>query len=264
MATYNKRGYRTPKEKEEQPEATNFAEESTVDTSESTTAEVFSKLDEGSNKIEHWVEKNQKVIFGLVGAIALSTVGYLMYNKFIVEPKEDKAANEMFQAQQFFKQALDATDVKKSDSLFKLSLNGKDGKSGFISLSSEYSGTDAANLSNYFIGIAMLNTGKYAEAINYLEKFSSKDKFLKALAVGAIGDAYSEQNKSTDALEYYLKASEVNKNDLTTPRFLLKAGQTAMVLGKKADALKYFTTIKEDYESSQEASTIDGLIGRVQ
>jgi TolA-binding protein len=56
----------------------------------------------------------------------------------------------------------------------------------------------------------------------------------------------------------------MNKNDFTTPRFLLKAGQTSLALGNKADALKYFTQIKEQYESTPEASGIEGLIGLAQ
>ena len=49
-----------------------------------------------------------------------------------------------------------------------------------------------------------------------------------------------------------------------TPRFLLKAGQTCLALGKKTEALKYFTEIKEQYESSPEGSTVDALIGLAQ
>jgi hypothetical protein len=44
----------------------------------------------------------------------------------------------------------------------------------------------------------------------------------------------------------------------------LKAGQTAFSLGQKADALKYFTEIKEKYEATPEARNIDGLIGMAQ
>lgn len=264
MATYNKRGYKTPKEKEEKVDG-NFIEDAViVDDKDSTTAGVFSKLDESASKTEEFVEKNQKYIFGILGAIALVTVGYLLYNKFVAEPNQDKAANDMFQAQQYFKQATEATDAKKIDSLFKLSLNGGDGKFGFLRLAEDNSGTDAGNLANYSAGIALLNTGKYADAITHLEKFSSDDMMLKSLAIGAIGDANSELNKPKEALEYYIKASEANKNDLTTPRFLLKAGQTALALGQKADALKYFTEVKEKYAASQEASTIDGLIGMAQ
>ena len=98
----------------------------------------------------------------------------------------------------------------------------------------------------------------------YLEKFSSKDAFLGAIATGAIGDAYSQKNDAKKALEMYEKAARQNTNEFTTPRFLFKAGQTAMVLGNKTDAFKYFSEIKEKYESTPEAQNIDALIGMVQ
>ncbi len=261
MATYNKRGYKTPKEKAEKDGA--FIEEDVkVDEKDSTTAGVFNSLDQTASKTEEWVAKNQKYIFGIVAAIALVTVGYLMYQKFIVQPKEDEATSVMFDAQQSFQKAVDAPT--SSDSLFNLALNGEKGKLGFKAIAENYSGTAAGNLANYYAGIAYLNTGKYTQAIASLEDFKADDTMLKVLAVGAIGDAYSQNKQQDKALEQYVKASEMNKNDLTTPRFLLKAGQTALALGKKADALKYFTEIKEKYESTPEGSTVDALIGLAQ
>ena len=56
----------------------------------------------------------------------------------------------------------------------------------------------------------------------------------------------------------------MNPNDLTSPRYLLKAGQTSLSLGNKADALKYFNEIKDKYESAPEAQSIDALIGMAQ
>jgi tetratricopeptide (TPR) repeat protein len=257
MATYNKRGYKTPKEKEDNT----FIEDVKVDEKDSTTAGVFNSLDQTASKTEEWVANNQKYIFGVVAAIALVTVGYLMYQKFIVQPKEEEATTEMFTAQQNFQKAVEGT---KSDSLFNLALNGAEGKFGFKDIAEKFSGTDAGNLANYYAGIAYLNTGKYAEAITSLEKFKSKDVMLSTLAVGAIGDAYAQKNQAKEALDQYIKASEMNKNDLTTPRFLLKAGQTSLALGKKADALKYFTEIKEKYESTPEGSSADAYIGLAQ
>lgn len=254
MATYNKRGYKAPKEKE----VKETVEEVVIDEKNSTTAEVFSKLDETASRTEDWVAKNQKIIIGVVGAIALLTVGYVAYQKFIAEPKEEEAASEMFVAQQNFQQASSGV---ASDSLYKLALNGSEGKFGFIKIADEYSGTSAGNLANYYAGIAHLNTGKFVEAIEYLGKFKSDDVVLSALAKGAIGDAYAEKNQPKEALENYIKAFESNKNDFTTPRFLLKAGKTALELGNKEDALKYFTDIKDNYENSPEAASVDALIG---
>jgi tetratricopeptide (TPR) repeat protein len=257
MATYNKRGYKPAKEKE----VNEVTEDIQVLEKNSTTAEVFSTLDATASKTEDFVAKNQKIIIGVVGAIALLTVGYLAYQKFVAAPKQDEAATEMFLAQQNFQKA---TDGVASDSLYKLSLNGSEGKFGFIKIADEYSGTDAGNLANYYAGIAYLNTGKYTEAIDYLSKFKSEDIVLSALAKGAIGDAYSQNNQPKEALENYVKAAEANKNDFTTPRFLLKAGKTALALGNKADALKYFTDIKENFDTTPEAATIDVLIGLAQ
>ena len=257
MATYNKRGYKPAKEKA----VKEVTEDIKVIEKNSATAGVFSTLDATASKTEDFVAKNQRIIIGVVSAIALLTVGYLAYQKFVAAPKQDEAATEMFVAQQNFQKA---TDGVASDSLYKLSLNGSEGKFGFIKIADEYSGTDAGNLANYYAGIAYLNTGKYTEAIDYLGKFKSDDIVLSALAKGAIGDAYSQNNQPKEALENYVKAAESNKNDFTTPRFLLKAGKTALALGNKADALKYFTDIKDNFDASPEAASIDVLIGLAQ
>ena len=257
MATYNKRGYKPAKEKE----VKEVTEDIKVLEKNSATAGVFSTLDETASRTEDFVAKNQRIIIGVVGAIALMTVGYLAYQKFVAAPKEDEAATEMFQAQQYFQQA---TDGVASDSLYKLSLKGAEGKFGFVDIADKYSGTDAGNLANYYAGIAYLNTGKYTEAIDYLGKFKSEDIVLSALAKGAIGDAYSQNKQPKEALENYLKAVEANKNDFTTPRFLLKAGKIALELGNKEDALKYFTDIKDNFDASPEAASVDVLIGLAQ
>ena len=260
MATYNKRGYKAPKEKEVIG-VNEVTEDIKVIEKNSTTAGVFSTLDSTASKTEDFVAKNQKIIIGFVAGVALFTIGYLAYQKFVAAPKQDEAANEMFVAQQNFQKA---TEGVASDSLYKLSLNGSEGKFGFIKIADQYSGTDAGNLANYYAGIAYLNTGKYTEAIASLGKFKSEDLILSALAKGAIGDAYSQNNQPKEALENYIKAVEVNKNDFTTPRFLMKAGKTALALGNKADALKYFTDIKENFDATPEAASVDVLIGLAQ
>lgn len=258
MATYNKRGFKSPKPKDVE----DLEENVDIDAKDSATAEVFNTLDEGASKTEEWVVKNQKYIFGIVGAIALVTIGYLMYQKFVVEPKEVDAAEEMFTAQQNFQKAVDATTGQ--DSLFNAALNGVDGKFGFIKIASEYSGTDAGNLANFYAGVSYLNIGKNTEAISYLDKFKSDDMILSTQAVGLVGDAFAQKNQLKEALEYYTKASKMNENDMTTPIYLLKAGQTALTLGNKAEALKFFTEIKDKYDTAPEAQNIDGLIGMAQ
>ncbi len=259
MATYNKRGFKAPKTKEEVEKFENEFEE--VNEKDSTTAEVFNTLDQTASKTEEWVARNQKNILIVVGAIALLTAGYLLYNKFIVDPKEDKARNEMFMAQKFFKDALDGT---KADSLFNLALKGGEGKMGFEKIIENYAGTKSANLAHYYAGMAYYNLKDYKKAVSHLEEFTSSDEFLQPLAFGTIGDAFSELKKHEEALKFYKKAAEASTNDFTTPRFLLKHGQLALANGKKAEALESFKTIKEKYETSPEGVNIDALIAMLE
>lgn len=257
MATYNKRGYKPEKPEVEKEENVHQA----VLNDKSDTAEVFNSLDASANKIGSWFTLNQSKIFYAIGAIAVAAVGYLGYQNFIMEPKEDEAANEMFQAQQYYEQAVSGT---ASDSLFNLALNGGEGKLGFLGIAEEYSGTQAAKLAHYYAGTTYLNIGKYKEAIQHLEQFNSDDMFLKAMSLGAIGDAFAELKQNQEAFEYYKKASEHTPNDFSTPRYAYKAGLMALELGKKDEALKLFTNVKENYKGSVEAANIDVYLGMAQ
>jgi len=253
MATYNKRGYKAPK-----PEVINEVEPVETYDGNSTTEDVFNTLDQSASRTEAWVATNQNIIFSVVGAIAFVTVGYLAYNKIAVEPKENEAANEMFQAQQYFAQAVDAPTA--NDSLFNLALKGGEGKMGFTAIIENYSGTDAANLAHYYAGMSYLNTGKYKEAVQHLDDFKSSDKVLAAMAKGAIGDAFAQLKQNEDALKYYEEAGKISDDAFTSPRFLFKAGQTSLLMNNKADALKYFKEIKEKFETSPEGINIDAYI----
>lgn len=262
MATYNKRGYKAAKEKEEKLDGNYIEDVSKVDAKDSATAKAFDTLDQTASRTEEFVAKNQKAIYGVLAAIAVVTIGYLAYQKFVAEPNEETATDDIFVAQQNFQKAVDATTSQ--DSIFNLVLKGSDGKQGVVEIAKQYSGTDAGNLANYYAGISYLNIGKYTEAIEYLDKFKAKDAILGAIAKGAIGDAFAQKNQKKEALEYYVKASEYNDNEFTAPTYLLKAGKMALLMGNKADALKYFTTIKDKYETSQEAGSVDALIGMAQ
>lgn len=252
MATYKKRGYK-PKTKAEKAEALE---------QNSTTAGVFNTLDESASRTEEWAVKNQKYIIGAVGVIVVVVLGYLAYNKFVAGPKADEAMNEMYTAQQYFEQALNGAAAK--DSLYTLSLNGGQGKYGMLDIINEYKGTPAADLANYYAGMAYYNLNDYTNTVKHLGNFSAKDELLGPIANGRIGDAFVQLNQPEDALSYYEKAVKMNKNDYTSPMYLFKAGNVALSLDKTKKALEYFTTIKESYPNSNEANNIDVFIGKAQ
>lgn len=258
MATYNKRGYK-PKTKKEKQEVEEILD------GESTTAEVFESLDEGANRAEEWVSKNQNIILYVVGAIALAAVGYYLYTQFVMVPKQQEAVAEMTQANVYYNDAINSSgDVK--DSLYMLALEGGEGKYGLLKIIEEYSGTDAANQATFQAGMAYLNLGgeNYQKAIDKLSAYDGNDKVLEAIAQAGIGDALTQVNQYGDAVSYYMKAATIDANGFTSPKYLIKAAQAAIKSGDNGAAIKALEQIESDYPESEELKTAKVLLGEAQ
>lgn len=248
MATYKKRGYKPKNKKEDQQ----------LQEADSTTAEVFNTLDETASKSEQWIEKNSKPLFTGLVAIVLIFLGFLGYNKYIAEPNEQEASNELAFPRKYFDEAKTAgTGI---DSLLTLGLEGADGNYGFLDIADSYSGTKAGNLANYYAGVSYLQMKKYQEAIEYLSKFESDDEILAPVALGAIGDAFADINQPEEAIEYYEKAANKKENDFTTPLYLYKAGLIAMEVKDFTKAESLFSKIKESYPKSDQGRDIEKFI----
>jgi len=172
MATYKKRGHK-PKVKE----AKDLVDE-LEGAEDSTTAEVFASLDERANKTEEWVEKNQKPLLYVILGILVLVLLYMAYNRLIADPNEKEAANELTVAQESFTTALETTNTAVKDSLYMVALEGKNGKYGLLEIASNYGGTKAGNLANYYAGMSYLAVKDYGNAISHLENFSADDMML--------------------------------------------------------------------------------------
>ena len=133
MATYKKRGSKKSITPSSQTESIQ----------ESTTAEVFETLDTTASKTEEWVVKYQNIILTFIGIVAVGVLAYLGYQNYVIEPRTKEAISELNQAQIYFDLALNSV---QSDSLFLRSLNGGEGKYGFLDIIENYSNTPAAKL----------------------------------------------------------------------------------------------------------------------
>jgi tetratricopeptide (TPR) repeat protein len=216
------------------------------------TEEKIMAVEEALSKSEVFIEKNQKILIIILGAIALLVIAYFGFQRFYLIPQEKEAQSQMFMAEKYFEQ----------DSL-KLALNGDGMYPGFLQIINDYGMTKSAKLAHYYVGIISLNDGKYQEAIDHLEKFSLKDEIVSPMAKGAIGDAYMELGKVDKAAEYYLEAADLKKNDFTTPVFLQKAAWAYEELGNKEKALQAYDRIRLEYPRSAEARDIDKYITRL-
>jgi tetratricopeptide (TPR) repeat protein len=205
------------------------------------------------SKAEQFIEKNSKIITIVAVAIFVIVGGYFGYKKWYLLPLEKEAHTQMFVAEQYF----------EKDS-FYLALNGDGNNWGFLKIIDEYSGTKASKLSHYYAGICYLHTGKFQKAVDQLEDFSSNDKLIAPVAIGAKGDAYSELGKKDKALEAYLDAAKNYENDFTSPIYLMKAGIVSEALNNYKQALEAYTIIKDKYPRSYEGRQIDKFITRAQ
>jgi len=247
MATYKKK-YKAEGKKEQKE----------FDESEFETAGVLNTLEETASKSEQWIEKNSKPLFSALIAVVVIFLGYLGYTKYISEPNEIEASNELAFPRKYYDQA--STAGSGIDSLLTLGLEGVDGKYGFLDIADSFSGTNAGNLANYYAGVSYLEMKQYDKAIQYLERFNSNDEMLGPVSLGAVGDAFADINQPEQALEYYQKAANKKDNDFTSPLFLYKAGMTAMELQKFDKAESLFTKIKDNYPTSDQGRDVEKFI----
>lgn len=213
------------------------------------TDDTIINVEEAYSKTEHYIENNKKPITIVVTALVIIVVAYFGYTKFYLAPLEEEAQLSMYKAQEYF----------EADN-YQQALNGDGVNAGFIEVIDEFGGTKAANLAHYYAGIAYLNTGDFKSAVDELDKFSSNDEVLVAVAKGAIGDAFMELGQTKDGYDYYVKAINARDNAFTTPIYLKKAAIAAEELGEFGKALKHYQAIKTKYPSSQLAQNIDKYI----
>ncbi len=210
------------------------------------------ELESALTRTEQFIEDNQKIISYVVGGIILVVVAYLGFNRFYLHPKENEAESQMFMAVDYF----------EKDS-FNLAINGDGNYLGFLDIIDDYGITKAANMAKYYTGISYLYLGQYEDAIDYLNKFDTDDLLLAPVKEGSIGDAYLELGDQEEALKYYKKAYSYNDNELTTPRYKMKAAELLESMNEFDKALALYQEIKKDYPNSTEGTSIDKYIARI-
>lgn len=200
---------------------------------------------------EQFLESHYKELLIALGVIVV-LIAIFWLGKIYLGKQNEEAQSQMYQAERYL----------EMDSL-NLALNGDGNYLGFIDIADEYKYTKAGNLARYSAGICFLHLGQYDEAIEWLGKYSRKDKMIGSLAIGATGDAYVELGDTDKAVAKYIEAADFAKNSFNTPLYLMKAGELHELAGKYDEALKLYERIRNEYPESTEGMSIDKYVARV-
>ena len=198
------------------------------------------------NKTEAFFDKYKKAIIIGVVAVVVLIVGGILINNYYLAPREDAASTELAKSQELF-----------NNEQFEQALT------GFKKVASDYSSTKAGNLAQLYIGLCQANLGKWQEAADALENFSTKgDQMISPAAEGALGNAYANLKQYDKAVDHLKKAAKMADNNSLSPTFLIQAGEILESQGKKDEALKLYQEIKKKYYHSITYQNIDAYIER--
>lgn len=204
-------------------------------------------------KAQGFWQKFQKPVLIVVTAIVVVLGGWFGYNEYILKPKEEKAADALFKAQEYF--AMDSS---------KLVLDGDGQSKGVLYVLKNYSGTKAANLCNYYAGVSYLKLGDFNNAVKYLKDFTTDAKQVQLMAYGCLGDAYAELNKKEEAVENYKKAAHTfEKDESNSAEYLFRAALLQESAGKTKEALDLYKELKEKFPRTEKGFQADKYIYRL-
>lgn len=208
---------------------------------------------EAAHKLETTFSKIQKPLLLAIAAVLVIGGGWFAYQEYVVKPKEEKAAEALFKAEQYF--AMDSS---------RLVLNGDGQYKGVLNVISNFGGTKSANLAHYYAGISYLKLGEFENAIKHLKDFSTDAKQIQLLATGCLGDAYAELNKKEEAVSAYKKAAATFVEDENnSSEYLFRAALLLESTGKTAEALELYKELKNKFPKTDKGFQADKYIYRL-
>ncbi|MCU0446741.1 MAG: tetratricopeptide repeat protein [Microscillaceae bacterium] len=212
---------------------------------QTSSTELLETRDEFTQRLadtEKFVKQNRLLLGIAVTVVVLLVGGYFLYN-YVVSSQEQEAQAEMFPALYYL----------QNDNL-DAALKGDGNYPGFKDIVEDYPWSKGANLARFYLGTIYLKQGKYSEAIAELNKFSATDLIMQGRAYCLIGDAYMEQSKWNEAINYYQKAATYKANKHFTPGYLMKLGLAYEKANKNTEAIAAYDKVMTLYFNSVEAA----------
>lgn len=205
-------------------------------------------------KAKDFWDKYSKPLMIISTLIILAVGGWYVYQNFFKKPKENKAVEAMFKAEEYY----------RLDSVAK-ALNGDGQYPGFLKIISQYGGTKAGKLANFYAGSCYIKLDDNEKALKYLKKFSTSSKPLQARAYKLMGDACGDLGKNADALSYYKKAARHYETDeRNSADYLFMAAYFAdRVMKNTKEATELYKELKQKFPNSIQAKEADNFLAQL-
>lgn len=204
---------------------------------------------------ENFFEKNSKMVVVAIVVIFVLAAAIFGYKKVIVEPRNVKAQEMLYEAQYQF-------ESQNAD--FALALNGDENTPGFAQVVEQYGNTPAGNLARMYAAACSLRLGEFDQAQSFINSFKEvkgvPGAIINAMAAGIKGDIAVEKGDNAGAAKLFEQAAKVSENDFTTPMYLRKAALAYSAMGDAAKAEALLKTVSEKYPASYDAREATKLV----
>lgn len=214
-------------------------------------------IENALSNTERFLQDNGKTMIIALAIVVVLVGGFFGYRYFHVLPRQEKAAEAMYVAEQLFAQDDFAT-----------ALNGDGNNMGFAEVADTYGNTPQGRLAAHYAGVCAVKGGDLDAALTFLAQYKptkgAAAEIVNAQNFGLQGDIYVEKGDNKKGVEFYNKAIEISDNSLTAPYYLKKLGSLYEAEGNKEGALKAYRTILDSYPQSIEARDIEKYIGTIQ
>jgi tetratricopeptide (TPR) repeat protein len=220
-------------------------------------AQIDQEIEAAVDKTQDFFDKNGKTITYVLIAIVAVVAAIFGYQKFVKEPRAEKAAAAMYMAQFRF-------EGENAD--YELALNGDEEGAGFLDVIEQYGSTPAGNLAAQYAGICYIKLGDWDNAEKYLAQYKATkgvpNAVVNAENLGLQGDVKVQKGDYKKAAALFEQAAAVADNNFTTPLYLKKAALAYEAAGDTAAALKTYKRIATEYAASVEARDAEKMLGQ--
>lgn len=197
-----------------------------------------------------FVDANRKAVYGaaaVVAALVVALVGYALW-----QGQRAAEADEL----------LAAVLPLYEEASYQAALDGSLEQLGLLEIADDYGNTPAGNLARFYAADALFEQGEYDRALDYFQDFDKGSNFIGAGALAGEAAAREQREEYALAADLYRRAARHFESELTTPEYLLYAGQLYERAGQYEEAVEQYEAVEAEYPESSQAANIRIYIAR--